>query len=113
MRCVQCRAVGKPILSAVCYCDNCQEGARQIEALPNATGFRDADGGTPYLTYRDDRFSCTTGEDLLVDYRIREHAPTRRVVASCCNSAMFLKYGLDFGFRRTVPALRVIYRHCR
>src|SRR5216683_2880743 len=49
---VQCRAVGEPILSAVCYCDNCQEGARQIEALPNATSFRDADGGTPYLTYR-------------------------------------------------------------
>jgi hypothetical protein len=63
---VQCRAVGKPILSAVCYCDNSQEGARQIEVLPNATSFRDADGGTPYLTYRDDRF-CTTGEDQPVD----------------------------------------------
>ena len=63
---VQCRAVGEPILSAVCYCDNCQEGARQIEVLPNATSFRDADGGTPYLTYRDDRF-CTTGEDQPVD----------------------------------------------
>src|SRR6266567_4720089 len=44
---VRCRAVGKPILSAVCYCDDCQEGARQIEILPNAASFRDADGGTP------------------------------------------------------------------
>ena len=93
---VQCRAVGEPILSAVCYCDDCQEGARQIEVLPDATSFRDADGGTPYLTYRDDRFSCTTGEELLVDYRIRERTPTRRVVASCCNSAMFLKFGPGF-----------------
>jgi len=93
---VQCKAVGEPILSAVCYCDDCQEGARQIEVLPDATSFRDADGGTPYLTYRDDRFSCTTGEELLVDYRIRERTPTRRVVASCCNSAMFLKFGPGF-----------------
>ncbi|WP_246731443.1 hypothetical protein [Methylocapsa sp. S129] len=88
--------MGAPIVSVVCYCDDCQEGARQIEALPNATSFRDADGGTPLLTYRDDRFSCSAGEDLLVSYKIREGAPTRRVVASCCNSAMFLKYRPGF-----------------
>jgi len=45
-----------------------------------------------------------------VDYRIRERTPTRRVVASCCNSAHVPEIrGLDFGFRRTEPALRVIY----
>jgi hypothetical protein len=93
---VQCRAVGPPIVSLVCYCDDCQEGARQIEALPNAAGFREADGGTSLQTYRDDRFSCSAGEDLLVDYKIKESAPTRRVVASCCNSAMFLKYKPGF-----------------
>jgi hypothetical protein len=93
---VQCRAIGSPIVSLVCYCDDCQQGARQIEALPNAASFRDADGGTPLLTYRDDRFSCSAGEDLLVGYSISEGAPTRRVVASCCNSAMFLKYGPGF-----------------
>ena len=48
------------------------------------------------LAYRDDRFSCSAGEDLLVGYEIKERAPTRRMVASCCNSAMFLKYKPGF-----------------
>jgi len=90
---VRCRAIGEPIRSAVCYCDDCQEGGAQIEALPDAAWFREPDGGTPYLTYRDDRFVCAEGQDLLVSYRIAEHASTRRVVASCCNSAMYLKFG--------------------
>lgn len=90
---VRFTAVGEPILSAVCYCDDCQNGAVEIEALANAPAFREPDGGTPYLIYRNDRFNCTAGEDLLRDYRLTEKAPTRRVVASCCNSALFLKFG--------------------
>ena len=89
---VACEGVGKPILSAVCYCDDCQEGGRRIESLPDAPPVLDPDGGTPYLTYRDDRFRCVAGADLLVGYRIKEGAPTQRLVASCCNSAMFLKF---------------------
>jgi hypothetical protein len=79
-----------------CYCDDCQEGARRIETLPNAARFRDADGGTPLLIYRDDRFECSSGEELLMGLKIKENAPTRRIVASCCNSAMFLKYEPGF-----------------
>jgi hypothetical protein len=93
---VRCQAIGTPIVGLVCYCDDCQEGARRIEALPNAVSFRDADGGTPLLAYRDDRFGCLSGEELLVGYKIRENAPTRRMVASCCTSAMFLKYAPGF-----------------
>jgi hypothetical protein len=93
---VECRAFGRPIVSAVCYCDDCQAGAGRIEALPNAAGFRDADGGTPLLVYRDDRFLCSSGADLLVAYKIGEDAPTSRMVASCCNSAMFLKFAPGF-----------------
>lgn len=52
----------------------------------------DADGGTPYLTYRDDRFSCVSGSELLVGHKLKESAPTTRFVASCCNSGMYLKY---------------------
>ena len=33
---VELEAFGKPIVSTVCYCDDCQKGADQIEALPNA-----------------------------------------------------------------------------
>jgi hypothetical protein len=89
---VSCEGVGRPILSAVCYCRDCQEGGRRIESLPNAPPVLDPDGGTPYLTYRDDRFRCVSGADLLTGYRIRDGSPTQRLVASCCNSAMFLKF---------------------
>lgn len=89
---VECEAVGAPIVAVACYCDDCQQGSRQIEVLPHAPPVRDEDGGTPYLLYRKDRFKCSKGSDLLRDLRIREKSPTRRVVASCCNSAMYLDF---------------------
>ncbi len=90
---VQFKATGEPILSAVCYCDNCQAGAQAIEALPNAPAVRDAFGGSPYLTYREDRWACIRGENLLRGLKLSETAPTTRYVATCCNSGMYLKYG--------------------
>jgi hypothetical protein len=33
---VELEAMGVPITSVVCYCDDCQAGAQQIETLPNA-----------------------------------------------------------------------------
>ncbi|HWF00485.1 MAG TPA: hypothetical protein VG248_11865 [Caulobacteraceae bacterium] len=80
-------------MSAVCYCKDCQEGGRRIEALADAPAVLDADGGTAYLTYRNDRFACVSGGDLLTGYRIKDGSPTQRLVASCCNCAMFLKFG--------------------
>ena len=93
---VRCEAVGAPIVTAVCYCDDCQRGGRIIEALPGAAKVLDEDGGSSYLTYRDDRFRCVAGEDKLVAYRLSERSPTRRMVASCCNSGMFLKFEPGF-----------------
>ncbi|KYF71605.1 GFA family protein [Sorangium cellulosum] len=89
---VELEATGAPILSAACYCDDCQEGARQIEALPNAPPVRDPDGGTAYVLYRKDRFNCSKGAQLLQGYKIREKSPTNRVVATCCSSALFLRF---------------------
>lgn len=90
---VQFEGVGEPILTGVCYCDDCQAGGRQIEALPGAPPVLDSDGGTSCLVYRVDRFSCVAGEDLLKPYKIRERTMTRRYVASCCNSGMYTKFG--------------------
>lgn len=89
---VRCEGMGKPIFSGVCYCRDCQEGGRRIGRLPRAPAVLDADGGTAYLTYRDDRFRCTSGADLLRGCKLTDGAPTRRFVASCCNSAMYLKF---------------------
>jgi hypothetical protein len=93
---VRCEGVGAPIASVVCYCSDCQEGGRRIEALPGAPRVLDADGGAASLVYRDDRFRCVAGAEKLVAYRNNDRAPTRRMVASCCNSGMFLKFEPGF-----------------
>ncbi len=89
---VRCEGIGTPIVSTVCYRSDCQAGGRQIEALAGAGGVLDPDGGTPYLTYRDDRFACVEGAELLVGYKLKPDAPTQRFVASCCNTGLFLKF---------------------
>jgi hypothetical protein len=89
---VELKAFGKPIVSAACYCGDCQKGGAQIEALPNALAVRDPDGGTSYMLYRKDRFECSDGADLLRPYKLKDSSPTNRVVATCCNSAMFVNF---------------------
>ena len=89
---VELDLIGAPITGVACYCDDCQEGSRQIEALPNARPVRDPDGGTAYLLYRKDRVKCSRGAPLLKGYKIREKSASNRVVATCCNSAMLLGF---------------------
>lgn len=89
---VEIEAIGAPIVSSVCYCDDCQSGARLIQQLPNADSMCDADGGTPYVLFRKDRFNCSKGSSLLKSYKIKAESPTNRVVATCCNSAMFANF---------------------
>jgi hypothetical protein len=89
---VAVEATGAPIASVVCYCDDCQEGARQIRSLPNAVSIDDPDGGTAYLAYRKDRVSYLKGASLLRHHKIRENSATNRVIATCCNSAMLLSF---------------------
>jgi hypothetical protein len=102
--CVQMEARGSPILTVVCYCDDCQEGARQIEALPDAQTLREADGGTACVLYRKDRVSFIKGETLLGTSKIKQNSATSRLVATCCNSAMLMKF--DDG-RHWTPVYRV------
>ena len=86
------KAAGEPIVTGVCYCDDCQRGAAQIEALPRAPAVREADGGTAYVLYRKDRIACTQGAELLRSYKLKDTSATNRVVATCCNSAMVVNF---------------------
>lgn len=81
-----------PILAASCYCGSCQQAGQQFEALSSATQVMDADGGTPIVLYRKDRVQCQTGKEYLAEFRLKPDSPTRRVVATCCNSPMFLDF---------------------
>jgi hypothetical protein len=89
---VELEMTGTPITVVVCYCDCCQEGGRRIEALPNAPAILDPDGGTPYIMFRKDRVRCSKGAALLKSLKLQEQSVTNRVVATCCNSAMFLNF---------------------
>jgi hypothetical protein len=89
---VEIEAFGAPIMSVVCYCDSCQEGARRIEALANAGPVPGSDGGTAYILYRKDRINYAKGAELLRDHKIEEKSKTSRVVATCCNSAMVMRF---------------------
>jgi hypothetical protein len=89
---VELEATGVPITSVVCYCDDCQAGAQQIEALPDAGRVREADGGVAYLPYRKDRVRLRKGSELLRGYKLRANSATARMVATCCNVAVILTF---------------------
>jgi hypothetical protein len=89
---VQFEAAGPPILTCSCYCTSCQEAGRQFEQLASAPPVLDADSGTGMILYRKDRAHCVTGQRYLEEHRLKPDSPTRRVIATCCNSAMFLDF---------------------
>ena len=96
-----------PILAAACYCTSCQQAGRQFEALTAAPPVLDPDSGTSYVMYRKDRVQCTTGLEYLREYRLKPESPTRRVIATCCNSAMFLDVTVGHWltmYRNRIPA---------
>lgn len=83
---------GAHIYSAACHCDDCQAAARGLDALPSPEPAMDAFGGTHYVLHRKDRYTVLSGGELLSPWRLREDSPTRRMVAACCNSPMFLAF---------------------
>jgi len=81
-----------PILVAACYCTDCQRAGQVFEKMSSAALVLDADGGTPFVVYRKDRIACVQGREYLAECRLKPDSPTRRVFATCCNSAMFLDF---------------------
>jgi len=66
-----------------------------------AIGFRairaQSDGGTDYVLYRKDRVQCVTGQEYLEEHRLKPDSPTRRVIATCCNSQCSSTLPRDIG----------------
>jgi len=89
---VELQLVGAPILRGICYCASCQEAGRRHQAAPGADPVLAEDGGTDYVLYRKDHIRCVNGGDLLEERRLKPDSPTRRMVAHCCNTAMFLDF---------------------
>jgi hypothetical protein len=89
---VALEVIGPPIVTAGCYCQSCQAAGEQIERLAGAPPMLDADGGTAFVLQRKDRVRCVRGGERLEAHRLKPDSPTRRMVATCCNSAMFLEF---------------------
>ena len=85
-------ATGAPMVTAVCYCDDCQSAGECIQGGPGAPRVLDADGGTAMVMFRKDRLRCVEGADRLTPTKLTPKSATTRFVTSCCNSAMYLGF---------------------
>lgn len=83
---------GAHIVSVECYCDSCRKAGAHLEALPGAPQLLEQNGATRCVLHRKDRVRCLQGADQLSEYRLTPEASTRRVVATCCNTAMFMEF---------------------
>jgi len=83
---------GPPIVNAECCCNSCRAAGARLQALPSAPPVVDANGATRFVLYRKDRVDFTKGAALLKEFRLSPESKTRRVVATCCNTPVFLEF---------------------
>ncbi|MCZ4262691.1 DUF6151 family protein [Limimaricola sp. G21655-S1] len=88
---VRLKVEGPHIASVECLCSSCQKAAQVLEALPGAGPILDGKGATPFVLLRKDRVAIVAGQDRLKAHRLTDDADTRRVIAACCNTPVFLE----------------------
>ncbi len=88
---VQLEALRAPIVSTECHCSSCRAAGAKLEAVA-ACSILEANGGTRFILYRKDRVRFLKGAELLREFRLTSQSPTRRVVAGCCSTPMFLEF---------------------
>lgn len=89
---VRIEADGSHIMSAECCCNSCREAGARIAALPGAMPVVDDKGATRFEIYRKDRVRFVSGVEQLKEFRLTPKSKTRRVVAACCNTPLFLEF---------------------
>jgi hypothetical protein len=85
--------VGEPILVSECLCDSCRAAASRFAALPRGRDILTPYGATPCAEVRKDRVRVVPGGEALRELRLRPDAATRRVVATCCDTPVFVELG--------------------
>ena len=81
-----------PIASVECCCTSCREAGARLARLPGAVPVLSPFGATRFELHRKDRVRVLAGEDRLGEFRLTSGAKTRRVVATCCNTPVFLEF---------------------
>ena len=89
---VRLEVEGAPIVNAECCCNSCRAAGASLQNLPSAPPVLDANGATRFVLYRKDRIGFMKGAALLKQLRLTPESKTRRVVASCCNTPVFLEF---------------------
>lgn len=82
---------GVPFMSAACFCSSCQAAGDRF-ALSGSGPVKEPNGSTAYVLYRKDFVDCSQAADMLCEHRLTPTSPTRRVLAVCCKSPMFLEF---------------------
>jgi hypothetical protein len=81
-----------PIVVVECCCTSCRNAGKILQNLPAAPKITEPNGATHYVLYRKDRVHFQTGHELMAEHKLEEASSTRRVVATCCNTPMFLEF---------------------
>lgn len=82
---------GEPILVSECLCDSCRAADARLAALRGGSSMLTSYGATPNADYRKDRLRFLSGAEHLAEFRLSADAGSRRVVANCCNTPLFLE----------------------
>jgi hypothetical protein len=82
---------GEPFLVSECLCTSCRAAAERLARLPGSARILTPYAATPAAEYRKDRVKILTGVDTLQEFRLTPASGSRRVVATCCNTPMFLE----------------------
>ncbi|MQW68143.1 hypothetical protein GHK50_01680 [Sinorhizobium medicae] len=85
------RLKGTPLLVSECLCNSCRTAADRLASLPGAKDILTSYGATPTAEYRKDHVRILSGAEHLREFRLSVGAGTRRVVATCCNTPIYLE----------------------
>ena len=81
-----------PFLSVGCCCDSCRATEARLRRLTPDLPPLGLHGATHFALCRKDRVRFGTGVEHLREFRLTPDATTRRVIAGCCNTPVFLEF---------------------
>lgn len=82
----------EPFIVISCGCDDCQAAAHALEALPGAPEITEPVGATPLAAFPRASMRVVQGANMIEPYRLNDSTPTKRMVATCCNSALYIDF---------------------
>jgi hypothetical protein len=107
---------GTPILVSECLCNSCRLAAARLATRPGGRSPLTPYGATPCAEVRKDRGRIVAGLETLCEFRLTPTSGTRRVVATCCDSLVFLemkgahRLSLDLDLRPAATRPRPVLR---